>query len=103
MADPDVAASKVSLAFNQGQLMTHVKSAQDHVTKLGNHLEQYVSDPKTFRAERATLVGMRSDSADLWATLVRLNERAERLSQRARTVELATNDGDVLRAQLAAA
>ena len=62
--EPEVQKDLESIGFNAEHGMNHVTSAQDHVTRLGEHLEQHASDPQVFRDERKKLTAMRADNGE---------------------------------------
>jgi hypothetical protein len=62
LADPDVKASETSRRFNTQHAMTHCLECQDHLVRLGKHLEDFPSNPDRFKTERERLHAIRTES-----------------------------------------
>jgi hypothetical protein len=55
-------ADEDSIGFNSDHAIHHIESAQDHMARLGEHLEEHPSDPVEFKNQRAELRNLRHHS-----------------------------------------
>jgi len=59
LQDKDVLADPQSVQFNVEHVLNHLESGLDHGSRLGKHLEEHPSNPKTWKDEKGELHKMR--------------------------------------------